>query len=58
MAVTGNKIYPYDQLLNVLESFRNGFRLEPDIRKQIIDTIRRSAAVHEFDLEPYEEWLQ
>ncbi len=58
MAVKGNKTYSYDQLLNMLESMRNGFAMEPDIRNQIIQTIRRSAALYGVDLVPYEEWLQ
>lgn len=60
MALTNKKakVYSYDQMMNVLESLRNNFALEPDVRKQVIETIRRSADRYEVDLSPYEEFLQ
>lgn len=59
MAVNNKvKVYSYDQLLNMLESLRNNFVIEPGVRKQITETMRRSAEIYGVDLSPYEEFLQ
>ena len=51
------KVYTYDQLMNMLESLRNGFALEPDVKSEVFSNIRNSARAHGVDIAPYEEFM-